>query len=132
MAKRITMNPKNSETYATQNGSTSSSSQKRSVSIKNEEDRLAYDISGVKGSFSSSGSSYKEGKRTSLKYNLFGNVISSTSTNSSDDAERYIIYTFTDELGHRTFTVSGAKLAAEGFSDKLPHRSGVIWFYTKS
>ena len=46
-------------------------------------------------------------------------------------------YTFTDELsgepdGHRTFTVSGAKLAAEGFSDKLPHRSGVIWFYTKS
>ena len=41
-------------------------------------------------------------------------------------------YTFTDELGHRAFTVSGAKLAAEGFSDKLPHRSGVIWFYTKS
>ena len=41
-------------------------------------------------------------------------------------------YTFTDELGHRTFTVPGAKLAAEGFSDKLPHRSGVIWFYTKS
>ena len=41
-------------------------------------------------------------------------------------------YTFTDELGKRTFTVSGAKLAAEGFSDKLPHRSGVIWFYTKS
>ena len=41
-------------------------------------------------------------------------------------------YTFTDELGHRTFTVSGVKLAAEGFSDKLPHRSGVIWFYTKA
>ena len=41
-------------------------------------------------------------------------------------------YTFTDELGKRSFTVSGAKLAAEGFSDKLPHRSGVIWFYTKN
>ena len=41
-------------------------------------------------------------------------------------------YTFTDELGHRAFTVSGAKLAAEGFSDSLPPRSGVIWFYTKS
>jgi hypothetical protein len=41
-------------------------------------------------------------------------------------------YTFTDELGHRTFTVSGAKLAVCGFSDNLPHRSGVIWFYTKS
>ena len=40
--------------------------------------------------------------------------------------------TFTDELGKRTFTVSGARLAAEGFSGKLPHRSGVIWFYTKS
>lgn len=40
-------------------------------------------------------------------------------------------YTFTDELGHRSFSVSGAVLAAEGFSDKLPHRSGVIWFYTK-
>ncbi|MBR5123765.1 MAG: alpha-galactosidase, partial [Clostridia bacterium] len=40
-------------------------------------------------------------------------------------------YTFTDELGHRSFTVTGAKLATEGFSDQLPHRSGVIWFYTK-
>ncbi len=41
-------------------------------------------------------------------------------------------YTFTDELGKRSFTVAGAKLAAEGFSDKLPSRSGVIWFYTKN
>lgn len=40
-------------------------------------------------------------------------------------------YTFTDELGKRSFTVSGAKLAAEGFSDQLSHRSGVIWFYSK-
>ncbi len=40
-------------------------------------------------------------------------------------------YTFTDELGKRSFTVSGSRLAAEGFSDVLPHRSGVVWFYTK-
>ncbi|MBE6871834.1 MAG: hypothetical protein E7491_07760 [Ruminococcaceae bacterium] len=41
-------------------------------------------------------------------------------------------YTFTDELGKRSFSVSGARLAKEGFSDVLPHRSGVIWFYTKA
>lgn len=41
-------------------------------------------------------------------------------------------YTFTDELGKRTVTVAGSKLAAEGWSDSLPHRSGVIWFYSKN
>lgn len=41
-------------------------------------------------------------------------------------------YTFTDVLGKRSFTVSGADLAREGFNDKLPHRSGVIWFYEKN
>ncbi len=41
-------------------------------------------------------------------------------------------YTFTDELGKRSFSISGARLAAEGFSDVLPHRSGVVWFYTKA
>ncbi len=41
-------------------------------------------------------------------------------------------YTFTDELGKRSFTVTGKRLAEEGFSDVLPHRSGVVWFYTKA
>ncbi len=41
-------------------------------------------------------------------------------------------YTFTDELGKRSFTVSGERLAEEGFSDVLPPRSGVVWFYTKA
>ncbi len=41
-------------------------------------------------------------------------------------------YTFTDELGKRSFSISGKRLAEEGFSDVLPHRSGVIWFYKKS
>lgn len=40
-------------------------------------------------------------------------------------------YIFTDELEHRSFSVSGAILASQGFSDKLPHRSGVVWFYQK-
>ena len=40
-------------------------------------------------------------------------------------------YTFTDPLGKRSFTVSGDRLAQEGFCDALPHRSGVIWFYEK-
>lgn len=40
-------------------------------------------------------------------------------------------YTFTDPLGKRSFTVSGAQLAREGFNDTLALRSGVIWFYTK-
>ena len=40
-------------------------------------------------------------------------------------------YVFTDKLGHRTMTISGKSLADNGFSDKLPHRSGVIWFYEK-
>lgn len=41
-------------------------------------------------------------------------------------------YTFTDVLGKRSFVVSGADLADEGFCDRLEPRSGVIWFYTKS
>ncbi len=41
-------------------------------------------------------------------------------------------YTFTDELGKRSFSISGKRLSEEGFSDVLPHRSGVIWFYTKA
>lgn len=41
-------------------------------------------------------------------------------------------YTFTDPLGKRAFTISGAELAAEGFNDRLPARSGVIWFYRKA
>lgn len=40
-------------------------------------------------------------------------------------------YEFTDLLGKRTLTVKGTDLASEGWSDSLPHRSGVIWFYTK-
>lgn len=40
-------------------------------------------------------------------------------------------YTFTDPLGKRSFTVSGKRLAEEGFCDHLPHRTGVIWFYEK-
>ena len=40
-------------------------------------------------------------------------------------------YVFTDPLGKRTLTVDGATLAAEGWSDQLPPRSGVIWFYEK-
>ena len=41
-------------------------------------------------------------------------------------------YTFTDVLGKRSFVVSGADLADEGFCDRLEPRSGVIWFYTKA
>ncbi len=40
-------------------------------------------------------------------------------------------YVFTDELNGRTFTASGRSIAEEGFSDSLPPRSGVIWFYQK-
>lgn len=39
-------------------------------------------------------------------------------------------YTFTDFLGHRSFSISGKELSEVGFTDKLPPRSGVIWFYT--
>lgn len=41
-------------------------------------------------------------------------------------------YTFTDMLGKRSFQISGATLAAEGFTDRLAPRSGVVWFYTKA
>ena len=60
------------------------------------------------------------------------NVISDSITLKNLHVDVTKTYTFTDELGHRTFTVSGAKLAADGFSDRLPHRSGVVWFYRKS
>ncbi|MCQ2429062.1 MAG: alpha-galactosidase [Clostridia bacterium] len=40
-------------------------------------------------------------------------------------------YTFTDPLGKRSFTASGAELARNLFNEKLDLRSGVIWFYTK-
>ena len=40
-------------------------------------------------------------------------------------------YTFTDPLGKRTVTVDGKTLAREGWCETLPHRSGVVWFYTK-
>ena len=59
------------------------------------------------------------------------NVVSENITLKNLHVDVTKTYTFTNELGHRTFTVSGATLSAEGFSDKLPHRSGVIWFYTK-
>ncbi len=38
-------------------------------------------------------------------------------------------YTFADPLGQRSFTISGKRLAEEGFTDRLSIRSGVIWFY---
>lgn len=40
-------------------------------------------------------------------------------------------YVFTDPVAKRSFTMSGAELAAEGFTDKLEKRSGVIWTYVK-
>ena len=40
-------------------------------------------------------------------------------------------YTFTDPLGKRSLTVDGATLARDGWCETLPHRSGVVWFYTK-
>lgn len=40
-------------------------------------------------------------------------------------------YEFTDELGKRSFRMDGKRLTEEGFSDVLPPRSGVIWFYRK-
>ena len=40
-------------------------------------------------------------------------------------------YTFTDPLGKRSVTVDGATLARDGWCETLPHRSGVVWFYTK-
>ena len=40
-------------------------------------------------------------------------------------------YTFTDLLGKRTITVDGKTLARDGWCETLPHRSGVVWFYTK-
>ena len=60
------------------------------------------------------------------------NVVSETISLKNLHVDVTKTYTFTDELGKRSFTVPGVRLAAEGFSDKLPHRSGVVWFYTKS
>lgn len=40
-------------------------------------------------------------------------------------------YVFTDPLGKRSFTMSGAEIAKAGFCDAPPIRSGVIWFYEK-
>ena len=40
-------------------------------------------------------------------------------------------YTFTDPLGKRSVTVDGQTLARDGWCETLPHRSGVVWFYTK-
>ena len=40
-------------------------------------------------------------------------------------------YTFTDPLGKRSVTVDGVTLARDGWCETLPHRSGVVWFYTK-
>ena len=40
-------------------------------------------------------------------------------------------YTFTDPLGKRSLTIDGKTLARDGWCETLPHRSGVVWFYTK-